>query len=52
MRSADDAQYFLAWLARVRESAASHADYNSIQERQQVLQNIDAASAVYEQMLQ
>lgn len=44
-RSAD---YFLAWLDRVREGAAEHPDYNTPEERQKVLENIDAARAVFE----
>ena len=47
-RSTEDAEYFLAWIARVRESAAAHADYNSASERQQVLRHIDDAVAVFE----
>ena len=45
--SNDDAKYFAEWAQRVRESAANHADYNSAEERRQVLQHIDAAIAVY-----
>jgi hypothetical protein len=45
--SEKDAEYFLAWIARVRESAATHADYNSEKERDIILQNIDAAAAFY-----
>ena len=45
--STEDAKYFADWAKRVRESAASHADYNSAEERQQVLQHIDAAIAVF-----
>jgi len=46
-RSQIDAEYFLAWIARVRESAASHAGYNSDSEREIVMQHIDDAAAVY-----
>lgn len=49
-RSAADAAYFLAWAERVREAAAAHPDFNSAQEKQQVLQHIDAAIAVYRAM--
>jgi len=45
--STKDAEYFLAWIARVRDSAANHADYNSESEREIVLKNIDDAAAVY-----
>lgn len=45
--STTDAEYFADWSKRVRESAASHSDYNSAEERQRILQHIDAAIAVY-----
>jgi len=41
------AQYFVAWIERVRESAAGHPDYFSDAERDTVLANIDAAQAWY-----
>lgn len=47
--SLEDAEYFAGWAKRVRASAASHPGYNSAEERQQVLQHIDAAIAVYTQ---
>jgi hypothetical protein len=47
-RSAGDADYFIAWIARIRESAASHPDYNSAEERSIVLSNIDKATKVFE----
>ena len=47
LKSQKDAEYFLAWIARVRESAASHAGYNSDSERETVLQHIDDAAAIY-----
>jgi hypothetical protein len=46
-RSRKDAEYFLAWIARVRESAAAHDSYNSVSEREKVLQHIDDAAALY-----
>ncbi|MDH4125322.1 MAG: CehA/McbA family metallohydrolase [Gammaproteobacteria bacterium] len=49
-RSAADAEYFLAWIARVRDAAVAHDSYNSADEKQQVLQNIDAAVTVFEKM--
>ncbi len=45
---ASSADYFLAWLDRIRESAAAHPDYNTAEERRIVLDNIDAAKAVFE----
>lgn len=49
-QSAADAEYFLAWIARVREAAVAHDSYNSADEKQKVLQHIDSAAAVYEKM--
>ena len=46
-RSAADAEYFMAWAERVRDAAVAHEDYNSADEKQQVLQHIDAALAIY-----
>jgi hypothetical protein len=48
-RSREDAEYFLAWIERVRESAAAHPDYFSERERQRVLAHIDEAAAVFEE---
>jgi hypothetical protein len=39
-----DADYFLAWIERIRETAESHPDYNSDAERLAVLGNLDAAA--------
>ena len=46
-KSRKDADYFLAWIARVRESAAAHGGYNSDFERDDMLQHIDDAAAIY-----
>ncbi|MDZ7770620.1 MAG: CehA/McbA family metallohydrolase [Woeseiaceae bacterium] len=43
-----DADYFLAWIDRIRDSAASHPDYNTDRERQIILDNLDRASAVFD----
>lgn len=48
MASAQDAEYFLAWIARVREAAAAHPDYNSDAEREAVMNRLDAASQRFE----
>ena len=48
LRSTDDADYFIAWINRVRESAAAHPDYNSPDERAAVLANIDKAIQVFQ----
>jgi Tol biopolymer transport system component len=47
-RSTDDAEYFIAWIERVRKSAAEHPDYNSDEERETVLANLDRAQRVFE----
>jgi hypothetical protein len=48
LRSQEDADYFIAWIGRVRESAESHPDYNSADERAAVLAHIDKAMKVFE----
>jgi dipeptidyl aminopeptidase/acylaminoacyl peptidase len=48
-RSRDDAEYFIAWIQRIRESAAEHPDYNSSAERDAVLANLDRAERVFEE---
>jgi hypothetical protein len=48
LRSTDDADYFIAWINRVRESAEAHPDYNSPAERVTVLANIDRAIQVFQ----
>jgi hypothetical protein len=47
-RSSEDADYFIAWIERIRESAAAHEDYNSEAERATVLANLDRAVRVFE----
>lgn len=46
-KSRKDAEYFLAWVERIRESAAAHTAYNSQAERDTVLANIDKAIEVF-----
>lgn len=48
VRSAEDADYFLAWIARVREHTVASEDYNTDKEKQAVLTHIDAAREVFE----
>lgn len=48
VRSAEDADYFLAWIERVREHTAASEDYNTEKEKQAVLAHIDAAREVFE----
>ena len=47
-RSANDAEYFLAWIERIREAASQHEDYNSEAEKAAVLAHLDQARAVFE----
>ena len=49
-RSPEDAEYFIAWIERIRESAANHPDYNTPGERAAVLEHLDHAQRVYEEM--
>jgi hypothetical protein len=46
-RAPKDAQYFVAWMDRVIESASKHPGYNSEAEKQDVLKQLRAARAVY-----
>jgi dipeptidyl aminopeptidase/acylaminoacyl peptidase len=48
-RSTEDAEYFIAWIERIRESASGHPDYNSDEERENVLANLDRAQRVFEE---
>lgn len=48
-RSTEDAEYFLAWIERIRESAADHPDYNTAAERAAILGHLDEARRVFEQ---
>jgi hypothetical protein len=47
-RSVEAADYFLAWIARVRDSAATHTGYNTASERERVLGHIDKAADIFE----
>ncbi|MCI0351670.1 MAG: CehA/McbA family metallohydrolase [Acidobacteriales bacterium] len=49
-QSKKDAQYFIAWIDRVIESAMKHPGYNSEAEKQEVLKQLRAGRAVYEKM--
>ncbi|MGH8168042.1 MAG: CehA/McbA family metallohydrolase, partial [Woeseiaceae bacterium] len=48
-RSTEDADYFIAWIERIRESAADLPDYNTDAERDAVLANLDRATRVFEE---
>jgi hypothetical protein len=49
MQSSEDAEYFIAWIDRIAGSAALHPDYNSDAEKQQVMETLQTARAVFEQ---
>jgi hypothetical protein len=48
-RSTEDADYFIAWIERIRESAAAHEDYNSEAERGAILEHLDRAVRIFEE---
>ncbi|HEX7718298.1 MAG TPA: CehA/McbA family metallohydrolase, partial [Woeseiaceae bacterium] len=47
--SRNDADYFIAWIERIRESASGHPDYNTPEEREIILRNLDSAQRIFEQ---
>ena len=47
-RSAADADYFIAWISRIREAVQSHSDYNSDSERDSIRANLSAAEREFE----
>jgi hypothetical protein len=49
MQSSKDADYFVAWIDRIAESAGTHPDYNSDLEKQQVMNHLSQAKARFEQ---
>lgn len=49
MRSPEDAEYFMAWIDRIVESAETHPDYNTDEEKRVVLQNLALARQRFEQ---
>jgi len=48
VRSRADAEYFLAWIARLEQNVLAFADWNSADERDQVLEQIWQARSVFE----
>ncbi len=48
IRSADDAKYFVAWIARVEVAAAAHGGWNDEKEKSEVLQRLAAAKAIFQ----
>jgi len=51
VQSAKDSAYFLAWIDRLTEAAASHSDYNTEAERTTTLAQIDRARRVFQAQL-
>ncbi|MBW2716068.1 MAG: CehA/McbA family metallohydrolase, partial [Deltaproteobacteria bacterium] len=47
VRSADDADYFIAWIDRLIEMAGAHGGYNTADEKSAVLQLLGDARAIY-----
>ncbi|HZF25328.1 MAG TPA: CehA/McbA family metallohydrolase [Steroidobacteraceae bacterium] len=46
--ASDDARYFVRWIDRVIESASARDDYNTAEEREQTLDYLRSARAIYE----
>jgi TolB protein len=47
-RSKSDAEYFIAWIERLRQAAADHPDYNNEAEISKILPRLDAAAARFQ----
>ena len=52
VRSPEDAAYFLAWIARMREDVMRYPDWNSPEEKDHVLSQIDEARKRFEALRQ
>jgi len=48
--SPEDARYFSAWIGRAIELTSSYPDWNSQSEKQLVLERLDAAKRIYDEM--
>jgi len=46
-RSPEDARYFAAWVDRVTETTSAYPDWNSVAEKQKVLERLAQAKAVF-----
>jgi hypothetical protein len=49
LQSTQDADYFIAWIDRIAESAEVHPDYNNAAEKQQVMGHLSQAKERFEQ---
>ena len=47
MRSSDSADYFVAWIDRLIETARAHSGYNTEAEKSAVLKSLTDARAIY-----
>ena len=47
-KSAEAADYFLAWIDNIRSAVTSRTDFNSDHERRIVLSHLDEAEAYYQ----
>jgi hypothetical protein len=50
VRSPADADYFLAWVDRVTEAASAHPEWNTPEERREVLERLGAARAAFAEL--
>jgi len=50
LRSAEDAQFFVAWIDRVTEATAAYPDWNNADEKAHVLAELSAARTIYLKM--
>jgi Tol biopolymer transport system component len=48
LHSPKDAEYFISWIERIRESVEDNDDYNNDAERIKILANLEQATRVYE----
>ena len=51
VRSKEDADYFLAWIAKAKAAAAANHDYNTPAERKAVMGHIEKAQRIFEKRL-
>ena len=51
-QSTEDAEYFLTWVGNLRTTVNAHEDFNSGQERDEIVQHLDQAEAYYERCRQ
>jgi hypothetical protein len=47
-RSSEDAEFYIAWIERIRQSVTAHSDYNNDAEREAILENLANAQQRFE----